>query len=285
MAVASWGGYLALVKAGVSQGVTTPDFLVLRYVVAGILAIPLLGWHITEVGEIGVFRGLTLALVAGPVFYIISVTGFTFAPLSHGSVIQPSIVTVGGVLCGAIFLQEQMSFRRVCGVIAVLIGVAMVTGLRWNGFAGDSWVGDLCFAVAGSMWLTFTLLLKHWNVHPIAGTALVNLISGALVVPTFFLTSELDDLMRIPTEVLVTQAIVQGLMSGVVAVVGYAYAVRQLGTSRAAIFTALVPASAMVIGIPTTAEIPSAVQIAGLCSSTAGLALVLSGKDHSAARR
>lgn len=115
VAVASWGGYLALVKAGVTQGVTTPDFLVLRYVVAGILAIPLLGWHMREVAEIGAVRGLTLALVAGPVFFLISVTGFTFAPLSHGSVIQPSIVTLGGVLFGAILLREQISLRKTAG--------------------------------------------------------------------------------------------------------------------------------------------------------------------------
>jgi drug/metabolite transporter (DMT)-like permease len=110
-------------------------------------------------------------------------------------------------------------------------------------------------------------------------------ISGAVVVPAFFLTSELDEFMRLPTEVLITQALVQGVMSGVVAVVGYAYAVRQLGASRAAIFTALVPASAMIIGIPTTAEVPNAIQIAGFCSSTAGLALVLSGMSHSASGR
>lgn len=47
------------------------------------------------------------------------------------------------------------------------------------------------------------------------------------------------------------------------------------GASRAALFPALVPATAMLIGIPTTGETPTIVQLVGLALSMLGLVVAL----------
>ena len=53
---------------------------------------------------------------------------------------------------------------------------------------------------------------------------------------------------------LATQALVQGLLSGVVAVFAYGRAVARLGAARAAVFAAMVPAVAILLGIPVAGE-------------------------------
>ena len=42
--------------------------------------------------------------LGGPVMSLISYTGFLFVPLGHGSVIQPSCATLGGLLLAAVLL-------------------------------------------------------------------------------------------------------------------------------------------------------------------------------------
>jgi hypothetical protein len=78
-----------------------------------------------NLGGIGWGRGLVLMVLGGPVMSLISYTGFLFVPLGHGSVIQPSSATLGGLLLAAVFLRETRAGlacrgrgrhrRRACG--------------------------------------------------------------------------------------------------------------------------------------------------------------------------
>jgi hypothetical protein len=47
-------------------------------------------------------------LVMSPISY----TGFLLVPLGHGSVIQPSCATLGGLFLAAVVVGERMSFTR-----------------------------------------------------------------------------------------------------------------------------------------------------------------------------
>ena len=55
-------------------------------------------------------RDVALMVLGGPVMSIISYTGFLFVPLGHGSVIQPSCATLGGLFLAAVLLRERISF-------------------------------------------------------------------------------------------------------------------------------------------------------------------------------
>jgi drug/metabolite transporter (DMT)-like permease len=70
---------------------------------------------------------------------------------------------------------------------------------------------------------------------------------------------------------MITQALLQGLMQGVVALTAYSQAIRVLGVSRAVLFPAMVPAVSILVGIPIVGEIPNSTQISGLLLVTVGL--------------
>jgi drug/metabolite transporter (DMT)-like permease len=73
--------------------------------------------------------------------------------------------------------------------------------------------------------------------------------------------------------VLATQFLSQSILSGLVAVVAYGAAVKRLGSSRAAIFSALSPALAALIAIPVLGEYPSPLTLLGIGLAAAGVAL------------
>ena len=67
----------------------------------------------------------------------------------------------------------------------------------------------------------------------------------------------------------------QGLLSGVVAVLAFTRAVALLGASSASIFPAMVPAVAVLVGIPLTGELPTGPQTLGLLIVSLGLVAAL----------
>jgi drug/metabolite transporter (DMT)-like permease len=75
---------------------------------------------------------------------------------------------------------------------------------------------------------------------------------------------------------LTAQIVVQGLLTGFVSLVAFGRSIQILGAARASLFPALVPASAIVLGIPVVGEWPNWGQIAGLVVVTIGLLIALS---------
>lgn len=137
------------------------------------------------------------------------------------------------------------------------------------------WVGDLLFIAAGLFWAIFTVLLKRWNVGGIAATAIVSVISAAIVIPAFALFGTFERLADLSLVSLLTQIVVQGVFSGVLAVIAFGKAVEHLGAGQAALFPALVPAAALIVGVPVTAEMPSGLEWIGAACASLGLAIAM----------
>jgi drug/metabolite transporter (DMT)-like permease len=271
-----WGLYLALSRAGVVGGLTGLDIAVIRYGVAGLITLPLFaprGWPLIR--RIGWLRAVVLAALAGPPFVLAGVGGYAFAPLAHGALIQPATVTVGSLVLAALWLGDRPTRARLLGVGVILAGLAVVAGPGL--FAGGAMtpLGDAMFLAAGLMWAVFAVLSKRWRVGPVEGTIVVSVLSGVVLVPLVAATAGFGRVLALPTGELAAQALVQGVLSGVVAVIAFATSVRWLGASRAAVFPALVPISATLIGIPVAGEWPTALQLAGLALVVAGLGLAV----------
>ena len=98
-----WALGFVSTRHGLKVGFTPADLLMHRYVWSGIAFLPLvLRAGIGNLCGIGWGRGLVLMVLGGPVMSIISYTGFLFVPLGHGSVIQPSCATLGGLFLAAV---------------------------------------------------------------------------------------------------------------------------------------------------------------------------------------
>jgi drug/metabolite transporter (DMT)-like permease len=268
-----WGGYLAYSRLGVTQGLRPEDFAMLRFGVAGLVLLPwLLRRGLITLAGVGRWRALALTACAGPVFMLIVAGGYMLAPLPHGAVIPPSAMIVCSIVLAALVLGDHPSRARLAGVGVILVGLVCVAGGGLLSGKGEAtWLGDLLFATAGLLWAVFTVLQKRWGITPMQATAAMSVLSLALLLPPFLVWSGFERILALAPVDLAVQIVVQGLLAGVLAVVAYAGAVMVLGASRAALFPALVPGTAILIGIPLTGEWPTTLQWIGIAVVIGGL--------------
>lgn len=275
-AAAIWGAYLAMAKAGVSAGLAPSDIAFIRYGVAGLIMLPWLAVHgLRNCGGVGWGRAMILALLVGPLFILIGVGGYRFAPLAHGAVMQPAALTILSIVLAAVVLKDRPTVARLIGIAGMLAGLAIIAGPGLLKGGSLTPLGDAMFIVAGAMWAVFTLLTKLWKVAPLPATAAVSVLSAAVYVPGFIAIEGIDRLANATPSMLLAQILVQGVLSGVVAVIAFTKAAALIGTARAAVFPAMVPAVAILLGVPIAGEIPTALQLVGVGVVTVALLVAL----------
>ncbi len=275
-AAAIWGAYLAMAKAGVSAGLAPSDIAFIRYGVAGLIMLPWLAVHgLRNCGGVGWGRAIILALLVGPLFILIGVGGYRFAPLAHGAVMQPAALTILSIVLAAAVLKDRPTVARLIGIAGMLAGLAIIAGPGLLKGGSLTPLGDAMFIVAGAMWAVFTLLTRLWKVAPLPATAAVSVLSAAVYAPGFIAIEGFDRLAQAAPSMLLAQILVQGVLSGVVAVIAFTKAAALIGTARAAVFPAMVPAVAILLGVPIAGEIPTALQLVGVGVVTVALLVAL----------
>ena len=178
---------------------------------------------------------------------------------------------MAGLALGALVLGDHLTRTRVLGAAVILAGLALVAGPGALEAGVPALAGDALFALAGLMWAAFAVLCRRWNVSPIAATTAVSVLSAAIYTPLFLLTRSAAELLAQPAATLTRQVVVQGVLSGVVAVFAFGRAVELLGAPRAAALPALVPVVAILVGVSVTGELPTGLQAVGLIVITLGL--------------
>ncbi|WP_426434112.1 DMT family transporter [Bradyrhizobium genosp. P] len=268
-----WALGFVATRHALKIGFQPVDLLMHRFLWSGLAFLPVvLRAGIGNLCGIGWGRGLALMVLGGPVMAIISYTGFLFVPLGHGSVIQPSCATLGALLLAAAFLKERISPSRLVGAL-VIVGGLVVIGAESISQIGASGVqGDLIFVLTGLMFAGFGTLLRFWRVSAFSATAVINVLSLALL-PVYVATGGLARLAAIGWPENALQALAQGILAGPAALYLFAASIQILGVARAAIFPAIVPALTVLVGWLVLGEPPTGLQAAGLVTVLTGFYL------------
>lgn len=266
-----WALGFAATRHGLKVGFTPVDLLVHRYVWSGIVFLPLVARAgISDLCGIGWSRGLVLMVLGGPVMSLISYTGFLVVPLGHGSVIQPSCATLGGLLLAAVVLKERISASRLAGAIVIVGGLGVIGAESIGHIGTDGVQGDLIFVLTGFMFAGFGAALRRWRVSAVSAALVINVLS-LLLLPVY--VAGLAHVAAIGVTENAIQALAQGVLAGPAALYLYAVSVQRLGVARAAVFPACVPALTLLIGWLLLGEPPTMLQTAGLVTVLCGFYL------------
>jgi drug/metabolite transporter (DMT)-like permease len=279
LAALIWGSQLVMSRAGVSVGLDGFDVAAIRCGTAGLVMLP---WFMIQhpygrgAGRTAWLHAVWLALAAGPLFTFASLGGFRFAPLPHGAVLQPSAMVLGSMLLSTLVLGERWRPLRLLGAAVIVLGLILIAGpalLRGDRLTP---IGDLSFMTAGVLFATYSVLQKRWSVGPMAATGATSLVAAVFYVPFYLAFAEWERILALSWPMLIAQIVVQGLLTGFVSLVAFGRSIQILGAARASLFPALVPASAIILGIPIVGEWPNWGQAAGLVVVTIGLLVALS---------
>jgi drug/metabolite transporter (DMT)-like permease len=252
------------------------DVTALRFGVAGLLLLPLFARR--RRGSVRPLSAVFLACGAGAPYVLLTAGGLAFAPGGHMGVITPRCMLLCSTLGSRLILKEPLTRSRIAGAVAIMAGLV---SLGWDGLAnhGDlTWLGDSMFALGGLLWASYTIGSRVFKVEPLHATAIVGVLSMLLYVPVYAWFAGAA-LASAPWREVVIQAVFQGVLSAIVALLLYTRAVAILGAARGAVFAALGPTFSLLLALPLLHETPTELQLVGVAFVTAGMVFALGLHD------
>lgn len=272
-----WASWSVATRLAVTTSLGPHDVTFLRFGVSGLVLWPILLRKGLGLQQIGIVRLLVMVLGAGVPFMLLGSIGMQYAPASHVATLMIGTMPIWVALLSGLLFGETFSRQQLGGMGVVVAGVICIGGyaLIANRAAGE-WRGDLLFLFAGLLFASFTVAQRRSGVSPWHATALVNCLSGLLFAPVYFLWLEPNIFTAPPAEV-AFQVVAQGIAVAILGMYFYTQAVRRLGAPRAAIFGALAPALAVLIGMVFLKEIPEWLTLTGIALVMGGVVLVVTG--------
>lgn len=275
LAAFGWAAGLVAARHGVQSGLTPADLVFYRFSLFGLLLLPYV-FHggLGAPGGLGWGRALALTFTGGLITAFCSNSGFLFVPLGHGAVIQPSSASLAGLMLTALVLGERLHLTRVIGAFGIVAGLVVFGGESVATIGREGIFGDLLFVTAGSAYALFGVLLAKWRVEPVRATAVATVLSFLVWLPVHAVFSGYERMLGAGLQENLLQFVAQGILAGAPAMYFFTRTVGILGPARAAVFPALVPGFALLIGFFALGEIPTTPQLVGFSIVMIAFALV-----------
>lgn len=202
--------------------------------------------------------------------------GLLFAPAAHAGALFPGVTPLMVAVLAAVVLRESFTFQKRIGCTLIVIGAV---GIVWGagGHIGTNQnIGHLLFLCAGLAWACYTVVMRRARLGGLHAAALAATTSLALYLPIYGYFAG-TSVFQAPLSDIALQAIVQGLLTGVVALLLYGRMISILGATSGAAFLALTPAMTALMGIPILGESPSAIDWMAIALISIGVYVVSGG--------
>lgn len=273
MASFIWGGWPVFSKMATLQQITPWDITAIRFIVAGLILLPLLAMRFSLTKSL-LLKGFLLSIGAGVPYVLMATVGLTYAPSAHFGIIAPSTMLLFTTLGSVYLLGESITKLRFLGISCIFFGVIIVGANSLASISGATLQGDLMFVCCGLLWSSYTLLCKYWNIDAWMATALVSVISLILYLPGYLYFFP-DNLSAMSVTPLLQQGMIQGVMTAILALYFYSKAVNLLGSSKGSVFAALVPPISLFLAVILLQETITWAEQLGILSVSIGILFAL----------
>ncbi|MEM8773627.1 MAG: DMT family transporter [Pseudomonadota bacterium] len=272
-----WAGFLVVSRAGAKTALTAGDITALRFMVAGTLTLPFM-WHWWP--RHLSWRVALLVAVTGPgIFYgMFMYLGLAEITAAYGGVFANGTIPIFTVLLVVLITGIWPGRGQFLSLGLIIVGgvIVGVTGEQASG--GNLWLGIALMLAASAVVSTYIFALRHWHISPREALALVNVPNTVVFLPIWFFLMP-SGLNAATSSEIALQALYQGLGPGFIAVILFSLSANHLGATGTAAFSAAVPASAALLGVPVLGEVPTVLEWAGIALVSIGLlSFVLTGK-------
>ncbi len=137
----------------------------------------------------------------------------------------------------------------------------------------DPWAlpGDIILFAVGAGFAYFSLTVRELQIDPLAVTAGIVWCSWPLTVPMLLVMP--SNLFEASLAEISSQAIIQGVLSGAIALFLTTFAARHLGSQTASLFLVGIPIATALLGAFALGEIPILLEVIALCLMAIGIGL------------
>jgi drug/metabolite transporter (DMT)-like permease len=267
-----WSGWIVFTRHGVTTDVPAVTLGLLRYAIPTLVMLPLLLRSGAAYRKAGWLKCAIMVCGSGAPFFLICSLGMTFAPAAHVGVMLPGVMPMFVALFASLLFGERFGGARLFGYGMVLAGVLALGGASLLEAGAGDWRGHALLLLSAASWACFTLAFKRSGLTAWQAAALINAVSVVIMV-VIDLTQDGPRLWDLPWQTVAMQGFAQGILSGLLALAAYSYAVTVLGASKASAFVSLTPALTAMVAAISLGEWPDGIAVAAILVVGAGVAL------------
>jgi drug/metabolite transporter (DMT)-like permease len=267
-----WSGWIVFTWHGVTTDMPPVTLGLLRYAIPTLVMLPLLLRNGAAYRRAGWLKCAIMICGSGAPFFLICSQGMLLAPAAHVGVMLPGVMPMFVALFSLVLFGERYSGARLVGYGLVLAGVVALGGASLIEAGLGDWRGHILLLLSAASWACFTLAFKRSGLTAWQAAALINAVSVVIMVAVSAFQDN-PPLWSLPWPTLAIQGFAQGILSGLLALAAYTYAVGVLGASKASAFVSLTPAFTAMIAAATLGERLDGITIAAVLMVGGGVAL------------
>lgn len=269
----SYGCLAVLVKLAQDEGWNDPSLLTARFLLAGLVVLPLALWKSTG-GWAGWWRAYLVGVVgyAGTTaLYFPSIRYLSPAIASFLLYLSPPLVA----LLSWLLFRERVGWRGAAGLALAVAGLAMLSA---GAFSGSLSLVGVALAVGSAVAFSATVIASRHAIGALAWPrATLMICAGAF--SSYLAFSLATGQLRVPASTPgILYAIGIGTLATGVALSFFMAALPLIGASRTALISTLEPVSTLLIGAVWLRQVPDALGILGGLLIVGAAALVATGQ-------
>jgi drug/metabolite transporter (DMT)-like permease len=275
-AVSIWAGFIVVARLGIRTSLTPWDIAAIRFAVSGSLLLP---YVIRKGLALHSLRWTGLAAVVagcGAPMVLLANAGLLFAPAAHAGALFPGVTPLMVAILAAVILKEAFTSQKRIGCTLIVVGAVSIVWGAGGGIGTTQNIGHLLFLSAGLAWACYTVAMRRARLDGLHAAGLAAAASLVLYLPIYAYFAG-TSVFKDPLSDIALQAIVQGFLTGVVALLLYGRMVGILGATSGAAFLALTPAMTALMGIPILGELPSTIDWMAIVIISIGVYVVSGG--------
>lgn len=260
-----WSGWITISRYGVHTHLQPADITLLRYWTALLAVSPLLlrfPWH-----RFRLWQYLVVGLGVGFPYTMLSFYALKVLRAAHAGVLVNGMLPVLGAIAAWFLFRQRIAPHRYAAIGLIFLSNIVMTGgsvLALDRAFGIVLLLGAAICYTGHM-TGIRLSGMNWK-DAVVVVPVVNVVLFTplwYLFPTGFAQASLQDMA--------VQAIYQGIVVNVLALICVAYAIRHLGTLTVSLFMSFVPVSTALLAWMVLGEALKPWEIAGIVGCSAGL--------------
>lgn len=265
-----WAGWVLATRHSAATPLGTIDIGLIRYGVP-VLALSPVWWRVGLLPK-GVPLHLLALMVAGSGALFFQLTTFAIhaTPAASAGILLGGSMPLAAAVIGVTVFRERLDMSRWIGLAAILAGAGiLLAGSLSN--RGIPWTSFLLLPLSALLWASYTHAFKRSGLTAVEAGAMIALWSFLIHIGLALIYGTALGLA--PAGEIALQVMSQGILSGLMAVLAYGIAVRALGGTQAAAFTAITPVLVTLGGGLLLGETVGMVEISAAALTGIGVAL------------
>ncbi|ARM87638.1 DMT superfamily inner membrane transporter protein [Rhizobium sp. CIAT894] len=182
---------------------------------------------------------------SGAVFFLLTTLAIHSTPAASSGILLGGSMPLAAALIGITLFGERPDGTRIAGLVAIVAGVLILLTHSLTD-ASLPWTSFVLLPAGAVLWASYTHAFRRSGLTAVQASALIAVWSFLIMAALALIFG--ISLPQAPLQEIGLQALSQGVLSGLVAMVAYGTAVRRLGGTQAAAFTALTPVLATLGG-------------------------------------